>query len=249
MIDSSNATYPPLNTLKRVAEDLWIVDGPIIRFGMPWPKMPFPTRMTVVRLAGSRLLIHSPTRLTPELRAEIEHVGEPRWIVGPNRLHYWSIPEWRAAFPHAFVYLAPGIREWASDHIRFHGLPLVGTGSYEWDTELATLPIVGSYLTEVEFFHYSSRTLILTDLIENFELRKLDSFAMRMLTRLGGVQDPDGQMPRDLRLTFVKRRNELRAAIEKMIQWNPERIILAHGRWYEKDGVKELRRAFRWLLD
>lgn len=249
MIDTSNPTYPPLNTLKRVAENLWIVDGPIIRFGMPWPKMSFPTRMTVVRLAGSRLLIHSPTRLTSELSAEIGRVGEPRWIVGPNRLHYWSIPEWRAAFPQAFVYLAQGIRERASDHIRFHGLPLVGTGTYEWDTELATLPIVGSYLTEVEFFHYSSRTLILTDLIENFEPQKLDSFAMRMLTRLGGVQDPDGQMPRDLRLTFVKRRNELRAAIEKMIQWNPERIILAHGRWYEKDGVKELRRAFRWLLD
>jgi hypothetical protein len=33
-----------------------------------------------------------------------------------------------------------------------------------------------------------------------------------------------------------------------MIQWNPERIILAHGRRYEKNGVHELRRAFRWLL-
>jgi hypothetical protein len=43
-------TYPPLNTLKRVVEDVWIVDGPVIRFGMPWPKMPFPTRMTVIRL-------------------------------------------------------------------------------------------------------------------------------------------------------------------------------------------------------
>lgn len=31
--------------------------------------------------------------------------------------------------------------------------------------------------------------------------------------------------------------------------WNPERIILAHGRWYRRDGTAELRRAFRWLLD
>ncbi|MFM0418777.1 DUF4336 domain-containing protein [Paraburkholderia aromaticivorans] len=249
MTATSNATYPPLNTLKRIAEHLWIVDGPIIRFGMPWPKMPFPTRMTIVRLAGSRLFIHSPTRLISELKAEIESIGEPRWIVGPNRLHYWSIPEWRAAFPEAFVFLAPGIREQAKDHLSFHGLPLEGSHSYEWDTELATLPVTGSYLTEVEFFHHASRTLILTDLIENFESGKLDSFAMRALTRLGGVQDPDGKMPRDLRLTFVRRRKELKSAIEKMIQWNPERIILAHGRWYEKDGVSELRRAFRWLLD
>lgn len=32
-----------------------------------------------------------------------------------------------------------------------------------------------------------------------------------------------------------------------MIVWAPERIIIAHGRRYEKDGVKELRRAFRWV--
>jgi hypothetical protein len=33
-----------------------------------------------------------------------------------------------------------------------------------------------------------------------------------------------------------------------MIAWNPERIILVHGRWYQRDGVQELRRAFRWVL-
>jgi hypothetical protein len=29
------ATYPPINMLKAVAEDIWIVDGPVIRFGKP----------------------------------------------------------------------------------------------------------------------------------------------------------------------------------------------------------------------
>ena len=52
MTHASRATYPPVNTLKRVADNLWIVDGPIIRFGAPWLKMPFPTRMTVIRLAS-----------------------------------------------------------------------------------------------------------------------------------------------------------------------------------------------------
>jgi hypothetical protein len=45
--------------------DVWIVDGPVIRFGMPWPRFPFPTRMTVVRLTGGDLFLHSPTPLTP----------------------------------------------------------------------------------------------------------------------------------------------------------------------------------------
>jgi hypothetical protein len=37
-------------------------------------------------------------------------------------------------------------------------------------------------------------------------------------------------MPRDMRLTFTK--DEVRRAVETMIAWGPERIILAHG-----DGI------------
>jgi hypothetical protein len=70
---------------------------------------------------------------------------------------------------------------------------------------------------------------------------------MRALTRLGGAQDPDGSMPRDMRMTY-RDKARLRGAIETMIGWNPERIILAHGRWYDCHGTDELRRAFRWLL-
>jgi hypothetical protein len=33
-----------------------------------------------------------------------------------------------------------------------------------------------------------------------------------------------------------------------MMAWEPERIIIAHGRWYEGNAVAELRRAFRWVL-
>jgi hypothetical protein len=248
MSKAAEPTYPPLNRLKRVCDDLWIVDGPIIRFGFPWPKMAFPTRMTVIRIGGD-LFIHSPTPLTPELRAEIEKQGRPRWIIGPNRIHYWWIPEWRAAFGDAQVYLAPRIAEQAAGRIEFDSHPLDRDGGYPWDLDIATLPIAGCFMTEVEFLHRPSRTLILTDFIENFEPRKLDSFLMRALMRLGGVADPDGQMPRDLRLTFAGRRPQLKAAVEKMISWAPERVIIAHGRWYEKDGAEELRRAFRWLLD
>ncbi len=245
MHSESSNTYPPLHTLKRVAEDVWIIDGPAIRFGMPWPKMPFSTRMTVVRLADG-LFLHSPTPLTAELKAEIAAIGPPRWIVGPNRIHYWWIPDWHAAFPEAEVYLAPRIREQAAGRIDFDGRPLDTNGGYPWDGEMATLAIAGRYMTEVVFFHRPSRTLILTDLIENFEPHKLGGRFVRWLTRWAGALDPDGGMPRDMRMTYSK--ETLRSAVETMIGWNPERIILAHGRWYERNGATELRRAFRWML-
>lgn len=248
MHSSAEATYPPLDTPKPVAEDVWVVDGPLIEFGLPWPKMPFPTRMTVVRLSDDDLFVHSPTRLVPSLQEEVAALGRVRWIVGPNRIHYWWIPEWREAFPAAEVYLAPRVREQAGGRLDFPVHEMRGAEGYPWDGQLKTLAVAGSFMTEMVFFHPASRTLILTDLIENFEPEKLP-LLQRWLTWLGGVQHPDGQMPRDMRFTFRRERQQLREAVEAMLAWQPERVILAHGRWYERDGAAELRRAFRWLLE
>ena len=205
--------------------------------------------MTVIRLGAGDLFIHSPTPLTRSLKAEIERAGKVRFIVGPNRIHYWWIPEWQAAFPQADVYLAPRIREQARGRIAFDSLALERAAGYPWDGEIATLPVVGGFMTEVEFFHRASRTLVLTDLIENFEPEKIGSLFLRLLMWIGGVTPPHGGLPRDLRLTFTWRhRRELRAAVETMIAWNPERIVIAHGKWHQTNGAEELRRAFPWLL-
>ncbi|HEU5094518.1 MAG TPA: DUF4336 domain-containing protein [Reyranella sp.] len=241
-----HVTYPPLDTLKPIAENVWIVDGPAIRFGMPFAKMAFPTRMTVIRL-GDALFVHSPTSLGPALQREVDALGSPRWIVAPNRIHYSWVPDWRQAYPDAAIYLAPRIREQARGRIDFPAQELSAASGYPWDGVIATLPVRGRFMTEVEFFHRPSRTLVLTDLIENFEPARL-GLGARLLAWFGGVLDPDGAMPRDMRFTFSRNKAELRAAVETMIGWQPERIVLAHGRWYDKDAVAELRRAFRWLL-
>ncbi len=87
---SGFAPPPPLQRAQDVTartrrpNDVWIVDGPAIRFGMPWPIFPFPTRMTVVRLGSGHLFIHSPTPLTEALKQDIERVGEVRFIIGPS---------------------------------------------------------------------------------------------------------------------------------------------------------------------
>ena len=54
------------------------------------------------------------------------------------------------------------------------------------DEDIKTLPVNGSFMTEVEFFHLASRTLVLTDLMENLEPQKLD-WPWRWLAKAGGV--------------------------------------------------------------
>jgi hypothetical protein len=54
MIEAMRA-YDPINVLKAVESNVWIVDGPIIRVAMCGFRMPFPTRMTIVRLGDREL--------------------------------------------------------------------------------------------------------------------------------------------------------------------------------------------------
>ena len=73
---------------------------------------------------------------------------------------------------------------------------LTGAAAGQWDGALAQLPVPGGFLTEAGVLHRSSRTLILTDLIENFEPERVRGRLLRVLMRLGGVFDPNGSTPR-----------------------------------------------------
>ena len=186
MHGGAQATYPPLDTLKPVADDVWIVDGPLIRFGPPLLRMPFPTRMTVIRLGGD-LFIHSPTPLADSLKAEVPGLGAPRWIVGPNRIHYWWIPDWHAAFPAARVYLAPRIREQAGGRIDFDCRTLDRADGYPWDHSIATLPVEGSY---VGVLLQDPRVILAASGSQNPAVREAlegaRSALLRVVTALGG---------------------------------------------------------------
>lgn len=241
--------YEPLDVLKPVAPDLWIVDGPVIEMAFPVGKLPFPTRMVVVRQRSGALWIHSPTQLSEGLAAQIEALGPVAHLVSPNAIHYAYIPEWAARWPQATSWASPGVRERAASQgieVQFQ-FDLEDQPPAAWADEIDQLTFRGSrVLPEVVFFHRASRTLLLADLIENFELDRVRG-PLRWLVRLAGNADPDGKAPLDLRASYWGQKDLARAALARVLAWEPEAVILAHGRWYPKDGVAELRRAFRWL--
>lgn len=243
------ALYEPVNTLKPVADDVWVVDGPEIQMTYPWLpffKLPFPTRMAVVRLKDRRLWLHSPTPPTDALVGAIDALGRVAFLVAPNLLHFSWISDWKAHYPQARAYAAPGAR--AAGEKRFTGFDadLTDEPPPEWQREIEQVLVPGDYMTEVVFFHRASRTLILTDLIENFEPGRFSKSWLRVACQWSGCCDPDGRAPIDLRSTFRRHRGEVRQAVQRMLEWQPKRVILAHGRWYPQNAAAELKRAFRW---
>ncbi|MGB8224016.1 MAG: hypothetical protein WCF10_15620, partial [Polyangiales bacterium] len=87
--------YEPILTLKPVADEIWVIDGPIVRMAMYGIGIPFTTRATVVRLASGGLWVHSPTIELPEsLRAELDALGPVQHLVSANLIHYAGIPCW-----------------------------------------------------------------------------------------------------------------------------------------------------------
>ena len=246
---AATSLYEPIDTLKPVAPELWIVDGPIVRMAAPLGmSAPFPTRMTLVRLPDGGLWCHSPIAPDAGLFDAVDALGPVRHLVSPNKLHYAHIAAWKRRYPEATAWASPGVRERAASQKIEVGFDadLGDAPEPAWAAGIDQLHFRGSrVIEEVVFLHRASATLVLADLIENFEAAKLGT-AMRWIARLGGVLDPDGKTPLDMRFTF-RDRAAARACLRRMLDWRPQRVILAHGRCYMDNAEAELRRAFRWL--
>jgi len=175
--------------------------------------------------------------------------GEVPRLVSPSRIHYAHIPAWQKHYPQATAWASLGARERAAAQriaVSFDA-DLGPSAPPQWADDIAQLPFLGSsVMTETVFFHRASRTLILADLIENFEPAKFSSHFWAQVMKWGGIAEPDGKTPPDWRATF-RNRAAARESLAQILAWQPEKIILAHGRCYETNGTAELRRAFRWL--
>ena len=227
-------------TLIQISETLWTIDGPVVDWFFP-----FPTRMTIARLTGDDLFIHSPVELTPDVRKAVESLGTPRYLVSPNKMHHLFWHEWQEVYNDALSFSPPALREKRPD-LKFYGT-LGDRPHPAWAQQLDQLMFKGSrFLDEVIFFHRDSRTVIFGDLLENIDPGPLPWFP-RLLARLSGVTAPRGGTPLDYRFSFVMRRAEARECLQRIIDWAPQQIIMCHGIPVRQDALPFIKSAFAWL--
>lgn len=241
-----NSTYPPLDVPKSVAEGVWIIDsGPISVMGLP-----LPIRMTVIQLASGAVLLHSPTRFDFALKKELERIGRIEHLIAPNSAHWTFVKDWQSHLPGVLTWAAPGLRQRGQvrkSGVRLdHDLGEVAPDAWSKEIDQVLIPGVGGF-AEVALFHRSSRTLVLTDLVQNLEPEKLPRL-IRPAAHLIGVTAPRGRATIYLRAIVKLRGQDARNAAERLVAFQPDRVIFTHGRWFQQEGTAQLRRSLAWLL-
>jgi hypothetical protein len=190
-------------------------------------------RMTVLQLDDG-LLIHSPVDVDP---TRVEHLGEPRWVLAPNLLHHLYVGPWADAGLEAWA--APGLPEKRTD-IEFDGV--IDSQSHPFGSEVEVLPMRAFPMTnEVVVLHRPSRTLIVSDLVFNFTKTApwLTRAAMWCLCGYPGCSTT-------LLERFGMDRDIARLEVERIAEWDFDRLIMAHGEVIETGGKAALLEAFGW---
>jgi Domain of unknown function (DUF4336) len=239
--------YEPINVYKPVAPNIGIVDGPLeyLTVGGIRLPLPFTTRMTVVRLSNGDLFLHSPIKFDGRLANKVMGLGTVRHLVSPNQFHYAHIGEWAKVFPSAVSWASPRVRERArARHVDVDFTrDLDASTPEEWRGEIDQTLFPGGYFKEFIFFHNASKTLILTDTIINIELDKITE-PWRTVTKLTGMYHPYGQIFFGMRLPLLFQRQKAQAAIRQIHLWQPQRILLSHGRCFDADANDIIHRIF-----
>ncbi|KHD23304.1 hypothetical protein NM09_18875 [Vibrio caribbeanicus] len=228
--------------MEKLGENIWIFDGTTVSF----LGFPFKTRMTVIRLDNGELWIHSPIKMSPTLSEHIAQLGEVKYLIAPNHLHHLFISDWLSAYPQALLFGTDEVIKKRSD-LTFEG-SLNSSTEALWAGEIEQELFSGSpVMEECVFFHVTSRTLIVTDLVENFSGEDFN-YWQRLVARGVGILAPNGKTPLDWRLSFMFGKEDARLHLERLLAWKPQTLVMSHGEIVKQNVGQFLNRSFDWLI-
>jgi hypothetical protein len=202
-----------------------------------------PARMTVVRLPGGELVVHSPVPADDDLVAEVAKLGPVAHVIAPSLLHHLFVGAWTGRNPGARLWVTPGLADKRSD------LPAHETLGDEapaaWRGVIDQMIIRGQpRMNEVAFLHRPSRTLIVSDLV--FNVGRPRTLATELVLRLMGTHR--GLALSRLWRRYTRDRGAARASIERLLAWDFDRVLMGHGDAFGPGARPAMADALSWPL-
>lgn len=210
---------------RALAENIWEIRG-------EWSNK-LGRRMTVVRLADGRNVIHNAFALKEKDLAWLASLGTPSFLIAPNIFHC-SDAAWMAERFAGIKLFVP-----ASKMHQFEAFdPQDVNKDFPLLPELKCFPMRGARLEEAAFLHTPSRTLILCDLSFHMPdvFTGLEKRIMRW-NKVGGRFGPS----RLTKLLFTKNKRELVSSYGRLLDEDFDRVVVNHGDVLESGGREKLR--------
>jgi hypothetical protein len=224
--------------IRQLHSNVWVVERPLRYFGAE-----VGTRMTVIKLNDGSLFVHSPVSLDLEIRKGLDQLGEVRLVVAPNRFHHLFAADYPRAYPASVLFGAPGLDAKRKD-LKFDAI-LADQPPSQWAGQIEQ-EVFHAFpgLNEVVFFHPSSRTVLFTDLL--FNVMHSSSAYTRTLLKLDGGYGTVA-VARTFRLAIRLKRRMARQAIDRILDWDFDRVIMAHGEVIESGAKGKVRAAWSFV--
>ena len=219
--------------LQLLDRDLGVIDHPLTVGGLA-----LGTRTTVIRRGDGSVVLVSPGPLDDADAAAIAALGPVRALVAPNLMHHRFLPAAAARFAQARLY-APAALGRKQPTLRLDGPPAAIADASLRAIEVGGMP----RLQETLLVHAPSRTLVATDLV--FNVRPPAPWLTRAFMRFNGGFDRFG--PTRICRSLCQDRAAVRAAIDRALAQDFDRVIVAHGRVLPSGGRAALGDAFAWL--
>ena len=206
--------------------------------------------MTIVRLADGELAVISPIKADNKTIEQIDELGVVAHIIAPNLYHYLFAADFHALYPDALFWAAPGLKAKAP-HLTIDRT--IDSESDKLWNGLEASPVEGfrtasfngfDALNECVFFHNKSHTLILTDAAFHFD----ESFPIATRLAARAIGSYQSLSPSLLEKFATTDKEKVAASIEKILRWDFERVIMAHGSIVEREGKKKLRQNYEKFL-
>lgn len=229
--------------LREIDKNIWVAEQPLRYFGLD-----VGTRMTVIRLTNNELVVISPIQVDNETIDQLNEIGDVSHIIAPNLYHYLFTSNFKALYPKAMLWAAPGLESKRPE------LPIDRTiqdGSFLDEVEhllfdgFKTFGLSGaSPLNEGVFFHLESQTLILTDTAFHFD-ETFPLLTQLVARSIGGYKNLS---PSLLERFATQETDKVKQAVQKVLAWDFERVIMAHGSIIENDAKQRFREGYEWFL-